>query len=297
MRAPIFTGSGVAIVTPFSQDGGLDLPALDRLLDRHLESGTDAVIVCGTTGESATMSDRERRTVIERCVERIGGRIPVIAGSGSNSTAHAVELSREAEAAGADGLLLVTPYYNKASQTGLVMHFRKIADAVSLPCILYDVPSRTGVSLSPAACAELSDHPNVHGIKAASGDLGAVQELRARCPALHIWSGNDDLAVPVCVLGGVGVISVAANIVPDRIHTMMRLCQEDDFAAAGTMQVEMKPLFDALFCEVNPIPVKTALGLMGWSGGGLRLPLSPPSPEHRERIWETLGAYGLLAGA
>ena len=296
MKKPLFLGCGVAIVTPFHGDS-VDYPALGRLLDWQMEQGLDAVIVCGTTGESAAMSDLERARTIAYCVDHIHGRIPVIAGSGSNSTAHAVALSKDAQSAGADGLLLVTPYYNKATQKGLVLHYQTIADAVSLPCILYNVPSRTGVNIAPETCAVLAAHPNIHGIKEASGNLNAVQKIRLLCPEdFYIWSGNDDQTVPICLYGGKGVISVAANIVPGLVRRMTRLCQENDFAAAGKMQLELKDLCDALFCEVNPIPVKTALRLMGLgeSMGDFRLPLTPPSPENLERIRSTLDRYGLL---
>ena len=285
----------MAIVTPFAGDA-VDLPALGELVDWQLESGTDAVIVCGTTGESATMSGAERLRTIEFCVERVNGRVPVIAGTGSNATAAAVRLSRDAEAAGADAVLLVTPFYNKASQSGLVQHYRAIADAVSCPCILYNVPSRTGVNLLPRTCAELAAHPNIAGIKEASGNLSAVQEIRRLCPEdFTVWSGNDGDAAAVCAYGGAGVISVLANVIPAEVHTMMELCLRNDFAAAGKMQIHWKDLCDALFCEVNPIPVKTALNLMGRHAGDLRLPLCPPSEEHLQVIREALEHHGLIS--
>ena len=294
MKEPIFTGSGVAIITPFNRET-VDLTVMGRLLDFQLENGTDAVIVCGTTGEAATMSYRERMRTIEFCVEYVDGRVPVIAGSGSNSTETALALSRDAERAGADGLLLVTPYYNKASQTGLIRHFGVIADAVTVPIILYNVPSRTGVTIAPETYAALAKHPNINGVKEAGGDLGAIQRTRNLCPAdFSIWSGNDDQTVPICVLGGVGVISVAANVVPEAMHRLVALCLANDFAAAGALQLELKELCDALFCEVNPIPVKTALNLMGMEAGDLRLPLCEPSPANRERIRKTLVQYELI---
>ena len=243
MKKPIFTGSGVAIVTPFTKDG-VDFDTLGKLLDFQLEHGTDAIVACGTTGEASTMTPRERTEVISFCADHVKGRVPVIAGSGSNSTSVAVSLSQEAEKAGADGLLLVTPYYNKASQTGLIQHYRTIADAVNVPCILYNVPSRTGV--------------------------------------------------PICALGGVGVISVAANVLPAEMHTLARLCLDNDFAEAGKLQLYLKDFCDAMFCEVNPIPVKTALNLLGWEMGDLRLPLCPPSDANLARIRETLVKYTLL---
>ena len=223
------------------------------------------------------------------------GRVPVIAGSGSNSTEVAVELSKDAERAGADGLLLVTPYYNKASQQGLIRHYERIAGAVSLPCILYDVPSRTGVRIAPETYRELAKHENILGVKEAGGNLGDIQRTRNLCPEdFYIWSGNDDETTAICALGGVGVISVAANVIPAEIHTLVRLCLDNDFAAAGKLQLYIKDLCDTLFCEVNPIPVKTALNLLGREAGELRLPLCPPEGGNLERIRRTLAQYALL---
>nr|WP_325218576.1 4-hydroxy-tetrahydrodipicolinate synthase [uncultured Oscillibacter sp.] len=294
MKHPIFTGSAAAIVTPF-KEGGVDLESLGNLLDFQLENGTDAIVVCGTTGEASTMTYRERAETIAFCVQHVGGRVPVIAGSGSNSTENAVTLSREAERQGADGLLVVTPYYNKATQAGLHRHYRTIADAVSLPIILYSVPSRTGVAIAPETYAALAQHPNIAGVKEASGSLGNVQRTRALCPEdFTIWSGNDDETVPICALGGKGVISVAANILPAEMHRLTHLCLQNDFAAAGKLQVHLKDFCDAMFCEVNPIPVKTALGLLGWRVGELRSPMCPPSPENLELIKTVLARYGLM---
>ncbi len=294
MKQPIFTGSAAAIVTPF-KEGGVDLESLGNLLDFQLENGTDAIVVCGTTGEASTMTYRERAETIAFCVQHVGGRVPVIAGSGSNSTENAVTLSREAERQGADGLLVVTPYYNKATQAGLHRHYWTIADAVSLPIILYSVPSRTGVAIAPETYAALAQHPNIAGVKEASGSLGNVQRTRALCPEdFTIWSGNDDETVPICALGGKGVISVAANILPAEMHRLTHLCLQNDFAAAGKLQVHLKDFCDAMFCEVNPIPVKTALGLLGWRVGELRSPMCPPSPENLERVKTVLARYGLM---
>lgn len=293
MKQPIFTGSAAAIVTPF-KDGGVDLEALGDLLDFQLENGTDAIVVCGTTGEASAMTYEERAETIGFCVRHVGGRVPVIAGSGSNATENAVTLSREAERQGADALLVVTPYYNKATQAGLLRHYRRIADAVSLPIILYNVPSRTGVSIAPETYAALAEHPNIVGVKEASGNLGNIQRTRALCPEdFYIWSGNDDETVPICALGGKGVISVAANILPAEMHRLTELCLRNDFAAAGKLQIELKDFCDAMFCEVNPIPVKTALGLLGWRVGELRSPMCPPAPENLERIKAVLAKYGL----
>ena len=294
MKQPIFTGSATAIVTPF-KEGSVDLESLGNLLDFQLENGTDAIVVCGTTGEASTMTYRERAETIAFCVQHVGGRVPVIAGSGSNSTENAVTLSREAERQGADGLLVVTPYYNKATQAGLHRHYWTIADAVSLPIILYSVPSRTGVAIAPETYAALAQHPNIAGVKEASGSLGNVQRTRALCPEdFTIWSGNDDETVPICALGGKGVISVAANILPAEMHRLTHLCLQNDFAAAGKLQVHLKDFCDAMFCEVNPIPVKTALGLLGWRVGELRSPMCPPSPENLERVKTVLARYGLM---
>ena len=293
MREPLFTGSGVAIVTPFTNET-VDLRALGRLLDFQLENGTDAVIVCGTTGEATTMSYQERMRTIEFCVEHVGGRVPVIAGSGSNSTETALNLSRDAARAGADGLLLVTPYYNKASQAGLIRHYTAIADAVDRPVILYDVPSRTGVTIAPETYAELSKHPNINGVKEAGGNFSNIQKTRNLCPEdFFIWSGNDDETAAICMLGGRGVISVVANILPAQMHRLTELCFANDFAAAGKLQLELKEFCDAMFCDVNPIPVKTALNLLGWEAGPLRLPLCEPEEAVTARIRRTLERYGL----
>lgn len=293
MRTPLFTGSGVAIVTPFNRET-VDLAALGRLLDFQLTNGTDAVIVCGTTGEASTMSYRERMQTIEFCVEHVAGRVPVIAGSGSNNTEAALALSRDAERAGADGLLVVTPYYNKASQRGLIRHYQVIADAVNVPLILYNVPSRTGVTIAPETYAELAKHPNINGVKEAGGNLGNLQRTRNLCPEdFSIWSGNDDETVPICALGGKGVISVVANILPAEMHRLTELCFQNDFAAAGKLQLRLKDFCDAMFCDVNPIPVKTAMNLLGMEAGELRLPLCEPDEAVTARIRRTLIQYGL----
>lgn len=293
MKEIIFTGSAVAIVTPFN-GGKVDLETFGRLLDFQMENGTDAIVVCGTTGEASTMSYQERTRTIAFCVDHVGGRVPVIAGSGSNSTENAITLSQDAERCGVDGLLVVTPYYNKATQNGLIRHYRTIADAVSLPVILYNVPSRTGVSITPETYAVLAQHPNIMGVKEASGNLGNIQKTRNLCPEdFYIWSGNDDETVSICALGGKGVISVAANVLPSEMHRLVQLCLNNDFTAAGEMQLYLKDFCDAMFCEVNPIPVKTALNLLGWNAGELRLPLCPPSGEHLEHIRKILAQYGL----
>lgn len=294
MKQPIFTGSGVAIITPFNNEA-LDLKTMGRLLDFQLEHGTDAIIVCGTTGEASTMTYKERMRGIEFCVDHVAGRVPVIAGSGSNSTEIALALSKDAVSAGADGLLVVTPYYNKASQQGLVRHFNLIADSVAKPVILYNVPSRTGTCISPETYAELSKHPNINGTKEASGNFSNIQKTRNLCGEdFYIWSGNDDETAALCLLGGAGVISVAANILPAEMHTLTQLCFENDFSAAGKLQLYLKDFIDMIFCEVNPIPVKTAMNQLGMGAGDLRLPLCSPTAANTERIRAVLEKYALL---
>ena len=294
MKQPIFTGSGVAIVTPFTLDT-VDYPALRRLLDFQLENGTDAVIVCGTTGEAATMSYVERMRTIETVVRHVDGRVPVIAGSGSNNTENAITLSKDAALAGVDGLLVVTPFYNKATQRGLIRHYTAIADVVDRPLILYNVPSRTGVKCTAETYAALAKHPNIVGVKEASGDLALIQKTRELCPEdFTIWSGNDDETASIMLFGGKGVISVAANVAPREMRELTAACLTGDFAAAGRMQLRLRKLCEALFWEVNPIPVKTALALMGYCQEVFRLPLCEMEPENREKLKEVLAEYQVL---
>lgn len=295
MKQPIFTGSCTALVTPFTEDRAVDYPAMERLLDFQLENGTDAVVVCGTTGEAASMSYEERLRVIEAVVRHVDGRIPVIAGTGSNNTANAITLSRDAVLAGADALLVVTPFYNKATQTGLVRHYTAIADAAERPVILYHVPSRTGVKCTAETYAALAKHPNIVGVKEAGGDLALVQKTRELCPAdFSIWSGNDDETAPMMLFGGQGVISVAANIVPKEMHRLTEACRSGDFIAGGNMQLKLRKLCEALFWEVNPIPVKTALAMMGRCREVFRLPMCEMEPENRERLKAVLSEYELI---
>ena len=295
MKQPIFTGSGVAIITPFT-NSGIDYPALARLLDFQLENGTDAVIVCGTTGEAAAMSYEERMRVIGFTVRHVDGRVPVIAGTGSNNTEHAIALSNDAAQAGADALLVVTPFYNKATQTGLIRHYTAIADAAAKPVILYHVPSRTGVRCTAGTYAALAQHPNIVGVKEASGDLDLVQRTRELCPEdFAIWSGNDGETAPIMLFGGKGVISVAANVIPREMHDLAHACLNGDFVTAGQMQLRLRKLCEALFWEVNPIPVKTALALIGYCGERFRLPMCEMEPENREKLKAVLAAYGLIA--
>lgn len=294
MKEAIFTGSGVAIVTPF-QDGAVNFPVFRRLIERQIAGGTDAIIVCGTTGEAATMTPKERLEAITFCVDRTAGRIPVIAGTGANDTRIARENALAAERLGVDGLLIVTPYYNKATQQGLLRHYKTIADVVHTPIILYNVPSRTGVNILPETYAELAHHPNITGVKEASGNFSQIQKTRNLCPpGFSIWSGNDEETAAICMLGGAGVISVTANVLPAEMHRLTQLCLDNDFAAAGRLQLKLKPLCDALFCEVNPIPVKTALNLMGLKAGELRLPLCPPTNASVEKLKLALSAWNLL---
>ena len=241
------------------------------------------------------MSYRERMRTIEFCVDHVDGRLPVIAGTGSNSTENALALSRDAERAGADGLLLVTPYYNKASQAGLIRHFQVIADGVDVPLILYDVPSRTGVTIAPETYAELAKHPNINGVKEAGGNFSNIQKTRNLCPEdFSIWSGNDDETAAICMLGGKGVISVVSNVKPELVHNCCKAWFDGDTAKARELQLEMLPLCDALFCEVNPIPVKYAMNVLGWEAGECRLPLVEPGDAHKEQIERALQDAGLI---
>ena len=294
MRKPLFTGSGVAVITPFTSET-VDYAALRRLIDFQLQSGTDAIVVCGTTGEAATMSYVERMRTVETVVRQVDGRVPVIAGTGANSTETAITLSKDAALAGVDGLLVVTPFYNKATQRGLIRHYETIADAVDRPMILYNVPSRTGVKCAAETYAALSRHPNIQGVKEASGDFALIQKTRELCPEdFYIWSGNDDETAPIMLLGGVGVISVAANVVPREMRALTHACLEGDFVTAGKLQLTLRRLCEALFWEVNPIPVKTALNMMGWDVGPFRLPLYEMSEDHQAALRRLLEEAGLL---
>lgn len=295
MKQPVFTGSCTALITPFAADHAVDYPALAGLLDFQLENGTDALVVCGTTGEAATMSYEERLRTIEAVVRHVDGRIPVIAGSGSNNTESAIALSRDAVLAGADALLVVTPFYNKATPKGLVRHYTAIADAAEKPVILYNVPSRTGVKCTAEVYAALAEHPNIVGVKEAGGDLALVQKTRELCPEdFSIWSGNDDETAPMMLFGGKGVISVAANVMPREMHELASACLSGDFVNAGKMQLSLRKLCEALFWEVNPIPVKTALAMMGRCQEVFRSPMCEMEPENREKLEGVLREYGLL---
>ncbi len=293
MSNPIFKGVGTAIATPMTK-AGIDYEQFERLLNWQVESGVNAVIIAGTTGESATLSDREHRELLEFAVRIIDGRIPVVAGTGSNDTAYAVELSKFACSAGADGLLVVTPYYNKATQGGLYQSFTAIADAVDKPIILYNVPSRTGTNILPETVARLAEHPNIAGIKAASGNISQIAETAmAVGDKIAIYSGNDDQIVPIMALGGVGVISVLSNVLPKETVEICTRFFRGDIEGSRRLQLRLLPLIHALFCEVNPIPVKAALAAMGFGENYLRLPLTPMEPAHEARLLELMRAEGL----
>lgn len=291
----LFTGSGVAIVTPF-ENNQINYRELERLINWHVAHQTDALIVCGTTGESATLSNEEKKALISFAVEKTAGRIPVIAGTGCNNTADTVELSIYAEEVGADGLLVVTPYYNKSTQKGLIAHYTTIANAVSIPLILYNVPGRTAVNISPETVATLSGHENIIGIKEASGDIGQIAKIARLCPkSFGIYSGNDDQIVPILSLGGIGVISVVANILPKETHEIVSLYMDGHIQDALELQLKLLNFINALFIEVNPIPVKTAMNLMGMSAGELRLPLTEMEEHTKKVLVREMRAIGLLS--
>lgn len=295
MKKTIFTGAGVAIVTPMRGDGAIDYERLRELINLQLAEGTDAIVICGTTGESSTMTDDEHVATIRCAVECVRGRVPVIAGAGSNDTAYSVWMSKQAKDAGADALLQVTPYYNKTSQQGLIRHFNTIADATDLPVMLYNVPSRTGVNILPETMKELSRHPNIVAVKEASGNIAQIAEAAALCgDELDLYSGNDDQIVPILALGGKGVVSVLSNICPKQTHDICRLFFEGNLQEALSLQLRYFPLIKALFSDVNPIPVKEALSLMGMSCGPCRMPLVEMSSEGRDRLAAVMGKLNLL---
>lgn len=290
----LFKGSGVAIITPF-KNNQINFEKLEELLEWHIEQKTDAIIICGTTGEASTMSDEERLETINFTVDKINKRIPVIAGTGSNNTHHAVIMSKNAESIGVDGLLIVNPYYNKTTQRGLIAHYNTIADNVNIPIIVYNVPGRTGLNITPNTLAELSKHPNIRGVKEASGNISQVAEIARLCPEdFAIYSGNDDMIVPLLSLGGIGVISVVANILPKDTHDMVFSYLEKNIEKARYLQLKMKPLIDALFIETNPIPIKKAMNLLGMDGGDLRLPLVEMSEENSKVLIRELEKYYML---
>ncbi len=292
----IFTGAGVALITPMNEDGSVNYEKLRELLEFHVANKTDAIIICGTTGEASTLSDEEHLECIRFACEVINKRIPVIAGTGSNCTQSAIELSKEAEKSGVDGLLLVTPYYNKATQNGLKAHYKAIAKEVNVPIILYNVPSRTGTRLAPQTVVDLCHEvPNIVGVKDATGDISEVAELMSLAKGtVDVYSGNDDQIVPVLSLGGKGVISVLSNILPKETHDMVASYLEGDVAKSCEMQLNYFDLVKALFCEVNPIPVKKALNLMGMEVGSLRLPLTEMEDANAKRLEEEMRKAGVI---
>lgn len=289
----VFTGSAVAMITPF-KNGAVDFTAFTRLIELQIASGTDAIVAVATTGEGSTLSMDEKLSVLQFVVERVNGRVPVIAASGGNNTEKVIELSRSAEAIGADALLVVTPYYNKTTQAGLVAHYSEIADNVDLPIIVYNVPSRTGLNVQPATMAEMMRRGNIVGIKEASGNIEQIVNLAAMCPECDIYSGNDDHVLPVLSIGGKGVISTIANVMPNAMHALCEAYFKGDTALAREIQIQMIPLWKAAFCEVNPIPVKAMMGLMKLCEPDVRLPLVPLSPEDFKLVRETLEAYELI---
>ncbi len=292
----IFTGAGVAIITPMHEDETVNYEKLGELIDEQIAEGTDAIIICGTTGESATLSHQEHVDVIAYAIKKTAGRVPVIAGTGSNSTREAIFLSEHAEKAGADALLLVTPYYNKATQKGLIEHFTKIAECVKIPIILYNVPSRTGCNILPETAAYLAEHvPNIVAIKEACGNISQIAKLAQLTKGkMDIYSGNDDQIVPILSLGGLGVISVLSNVAPAKAHEIVASYLNGDTKKSLELQLEALPICDALFCEVNPIPVKTAMNLMGREVGPLRGPLCEMEPANVEKLKKAMKGYGLL---
>ncbi len=293
MKTPVFTGAGVAIITPF-KNGAVNYEKFGELLDMQIEGGTRAIIVCGTTGESATLSLEEHAEAVDFAVKYIAGRATVIAGSGSNDTNAALFLSQSAEKSGADALLMVTPYYNKATQLGLIKHYNFVADRVNIPIILYNVPSRTGVGFTADTYKELSKHPMINGVKEASGDLSLVVRTRALCgDDLYFWSGNDDQTIPIMSVGGKGSISVLSNFLPHVVSDICDLCLANDFKAAMEIQNKYTELMDAMFIEVNPTPVKIAMNLLGMDVGELRMPLCEMLPQNLEKLKSIMRAHGL----
>ncbi len=289
----VFQGSGVAIVTPFTEDG-INYEKLKELLEWHIQEGTDAIIICGTTGEATTMSTNEKKSVIKFTVDTINKRIPVIAGTGSNNTSASIEMSKYAESVGVDALLVITPYYNKTNTKGLIKHFEAINNSVNTPIILYNVPSRTGMNITPETLLELSKLSNVVAVKEASGNISQIAKIASICPDIDIYSGNDDQVAPIMALGGKGVISVTANIIPNKIHEMTKAFLDGDIIKGRNIQLDTLELTNKLFIETNPIPVKVALNLMGKEVGPLRLPLYDMDDKNKEALKEALNKYKLL---
>ena len=295
MKKPVFTGAGVAIITPMYEDGSINFDELGRIIEDQIARHTDAIIICGTTGECSTMTDEEQLAAIKFAVDTVNHRVPVIAGAGSNDTDHGCALAAKSAACGADALLMVTPYYNKTSQAGLVAHFTAMAEAGGIPVILYNVPSRTGLNIAPETALELSKHPLINGIKEASGNISQVAKVAALCgDALNIYSGNDDQVVPLLALGGKGVISVLSNVAPQYTHDICAKWFAGDTAGSLSMQLKALPLIKALFADVNPIPVKWAMNRLGWQAGECRLPLVASSAAVQAQLENAMQDFGLL---
>ena len=292
-KKTVFTGAATAIVTPLNEQG-VDYPAFGRLINWQIEQGIDALVICGTTGEGSTLSDAEHREVLQFALDTAAGRVPMIAGTGSNDTAYAIQLTQFACSIGYDALLVVTPYYNKATQKGLIRHFTAIADASTKPLILYNVPSRTGVNIEPSTYVALADHPMIAGIKEANGNISKIVETAALVgDKLDLYSGNDDQIVPIMACGGKGVISVLSNLLPGETSALCRKMLSADVAGAMALQAKYLPLINALFCEVNPIPVKAAMAAMGFGENIVRLPLTPMEPDHEAQLLACMRAVGL----
>ena len=293
----IFTGAGVAIITPMTETGAVNYPKLEEILEYQIANGTDAIIICGTTGESSTLSHEEHLEAIRFTAEKVAGRIPVIAGTGSNCTETAIYLSQEAEKYGVDGVLLVTPYYNKATQKGLIAHFTKIANSIKIPVILYNIQSRTGVNIAPETMSYLAKNvENIVGVKEASGNISQIAKIAELCgESFDIYSGNDDQVVPLLSLGGKGVISVLSNIAPRETHDIVAKFMDGDVKGSRELQLRALPLIEKLFCEVNPIPVKAAMNMLGWEVGPLRMPLSEMEEEHQKELKAAMDAFGVKA--
>ena len=295
MKNPVFTGAGVAIITPMYEDGSINFDELGRIVEDQIAHGTDAIVICGTTGECSTMTDEEQLATIKYTVDVVNHRVPVIAGAGSNDTDHGCALAAKSAECGADALLMVTPYYNKTSQAGLVAHFTAMAEAGGIPVIVYNVPSRTGLNIAPETALELSKHPLINGIKEASGNISQVAKIAQLCgDDLNLYSGNDDQIVPILSLGGVGVISVLSNVAPAQTHEICQKFFDGDVAGSRQMQLDAMDLCNALFCEVNPIPVKTALNMMGMGAGAFRMPLCEMDEANAKRLEKALKDYGIL---
>ncbi len=291
----IFKGAGVALATPFKEDMSVNYEKLEELVEFQVNNGTDCIVVMGTTGEAATLSHEEHLECIKVVVDKVKGRIPVVAGTGSNCTETAVYLSKEADTYGADGILVVTPYYNKATQPGLIAHFTEVAKNVNIPIIMYNIPGRTGCALQPATIAKLvKDVDNIVGVKDATGNISTTAKVMQLTEGnIDLYSGNDDQIVPIMSLGGIGVISVLSNVAPQQTHDMCQAMLDGDMKKGAKLQLEALPLIDALFCEVNPIPVKSALNLMGFNVGGMRMPLTTLEPDHMKLLENEMKAYGL----